>query len=110
MGRSLAEDWFLYWSWLTFHPPLTQRMSDRSALKPIRSPQGEAEKSPVNSLYITSQSSIALVCLGLLPLRPLNHVPGEWKATSLLFSPSPFNASGEGNEPPGDFIRLGIGV
>lgn len=37
-GEGLSRRVVWYWSWLTFHPPLTQKMSDRCTPKPIRSP------------------------------------------------------------------------
>lgn len=51
--EGLSREVFLYWSQLTFHPPLTQQISDRSALKPIRS---ATVKCPVKSLYISQYS------------------------------------------------------
>lgn len=78
-------------------------MSDRSALKPIKSPQGEADKCPINSIYFEPPAS-PWCGRGVSLFGHFNPFPGELKATSLLFKFLPFIASEEGSEPPGDFV------
>lgn len=72
-------------------------MNDRFALKPIRSPQGEAEKSPVKIAYTFRFNPVSSWCgRGFLLLGPLSLIAGEW-ATGLLLSTSPFSSGEEMN-------------